>query len=155
MNFIRQKDGYGCGPTALYNLLLFNNVKKPNLDRLYKLCNTDRHGTAKKDIQKAFKELNLDMVEGKSRSNKCELSASFIHKQYLCGIIGYYVGKEGHYIMFFRNDHHIFITNSLVDSDLNKKSYKEHKKLLIVGLDWWIDKSTRSDTEIYYFRRMK
>lgn len=56
MRFIKQRDSYGCGPVAIYNTLLYFDLK-PNLRKLYKDTKADIDiGTWIHDVDKVLRK---------------------------------------------------------------------------------------------------
>ncbi len=91
MKTVVQKDSYGCGPIAAYNILSLKN-KKAILKKLYKECNACEDGTYEKDLRKCLKKYSLTISWKRSKVLKK-------NAVYLC-IDGPYtdeIGKCFHY----------------------------------------------------------
>jgi predicted double-glycine peptidase len=151
--YVKQKDGYGCGPTALANILRWLGRKvdwrsKPK--HLYKKCQTDENGTYTSGMWRALKSYKSLKASFRTRTNITQIrnhlrrgGVVLIAYEYKRRVKGKYkwfshytviVKEEGKYF-YLANDGHL-------NKPLSRKTRPVMKSIIDYLLEaWFISKA--------------
>lgn len=150
----KQRNGYECGPIAVYNALTLLGVKPPSLSSIKKDLGTDRHGTLEKKMSRFIYNLDLPTISYTSSLQLERRSAVFDMLEGAVLILGYEVDGEGHYTTIRHEWPMFFVAyNWLPDKRMATESHKNMLDYSIVDLDWIRDKLKDDKTEIYSLRK--
>lgn len=148
-----QRNGYECGPVALYNAHVLLGMKPPSLASLKRDLKTNKHGTSEKQMFRFINRMEADTTVYTSAFAVERRSAVFDLLEGAVLLLGYYVGKEGHYVTMLYHVGRFYVFNWNNDDVIEHGSHKDMHKYVHVSFDWVRSKLMAEDSEVYILRK--
>jgi hypothetical protein len=151
-----QTKPYNCAAFAILNALhtIPKFKAKLQISVLEKLCKTDKHGANSDNVTLALKKLGYlkkskYFTEDHTIFRKLDVVEKIMDGRKHIFIMGYFVKNEGHYVAGIIDNSAVITFNNLPDKDLVSKNFKNHKKVLVMDMEWLIKKVFMDKTDLY------